>query len=68
MDDRAEIEVFLCRHRSEWPLNVFESESHARSWLSDKGDYGVIHRAKIVIGDELELVEPAPFFQPKEQP
>lgn len=64
--DATEIDVFLCRHRAEWPLHVFESESHTREWLRTQSpDYAVIHRAKIVIGDELELVEPVPFFQSK---
>lgn len=63
-DDRTEIEVFLCRNTTEWPLTVFENESHVVAWLKDGDrDRKTVHRATILIGDELELVETLPRFE-----
>lgn len=66
IDDRKEIDVYLCRHRSEWPLRIFENEAHVQAFLKEAGDYGVVHRARLVIGHELKLVEPDPYFETKD--
>lgn len=68
-DEGKEIEVFLCTQSATWPLEVFESEEHAMRWYRGPHDGGVriVQRAKIIVGEELELSEPKPKFVPKEK-
>ena len=57
-------EIFIGRQQGEWPLAVFENESHAVSWLGDSdpqsGRQRRLWKATVSYGAELELVMPVP--------
>lgn len=68
-----EREVFVVINTNEWPLSVYEGESHAihQYGVRNKSNNGPgrakIYKARLVIEQELELVQRDEYLKPKEQ-
>lgn len=66
-------EVWLGKNEGEWPIHVMTSEAAVELWLGQKHEPARadrpyrrhVWRVKLEVLHEVELVEPAPYIQPK---
>lgn len=69
LNDQCEFDVLIGITDHEWPVQLFESEAHAKYWiktpatrLGNARAVKRLYRAKVVIGEELSLIEPEPYL------
>lgn len=67
-----EREVFVVVNTNEWPLHVYEGEGHALDTYRRKNQSpngpgrAKIYKARLVIDQELELIQREEYLKPKE--
>ena len=73
--DEREQDVLIGVTEHEWPVQLFESEGQGLRWLQTPavrlGNARAVkhlYRARLVIGEELTLVKPEPYLEPKGAP
>jgi hypothetical protein len=66
MTDSPPSELWLGKVDHNWPVHAFTAEGHAIDWLQrpKDGERRRIWKAQVTLGEELTLVEPAPYLEP----
>lgn len=70
--DEREHDVLIGVTEHEWPTRLFEGESSGMHWLQTPatrlGNVPAVkhlYRARLIVGDELALISPQPYLEPR---